>query len=639
MALLDDINRVWRDFVRYTGDGLPGAPAGRPLPNGDPASGQHYPGKDEIRDLLISMLQATGDPTALQTLISSVNAASTRTLLPFSAAATGTGAAYSITVTSIPINGQTFHWTPHIDSTVDNPTLTITDGTTTVTRTLYAADSGPVRLRGGAPYITRQGAGVNYVLTQQAFSERRVSDFAPIRAASAVAVPSTYGSLQPLPVSGPTPYQIQPFHTRASFLMQGPAGVLDCSNMIPGTLAEVYVRSGDKIVAGAGRSFLGRAGGTATGTGNAIVRVIAFYTHIALEEVSGAAPTYAASEPLTYDTTIAVGGQSNANLFALSGGIGGFSWGLRNWLQTPIHKSVRWVNGATGGSALDRRSVSAESDLYWWDNATDLPGPALTTFTAALDAAVADGAPPPAWVMWSQGEADAGAIQVGLFSTNDMVTTIRAVWGHIRALYPGIRFIVNPLGSHDDRTPDRGANAVRVAYLRAIAAENWAHQGAELYDLQRAEGDIHYFGQSYAVAGARLARIWANITDGQSNRLGPRVTGSTVAPGGRSVTLAVDWGSAAFTPQPSRVNADNPFGIYAIAPGADPVAAPIPLMSVQVADGVIRITSSFDLTGHQIGGPWGYMAEARRGHIIRDLETDPYHLMPGQPLRSFLIQL
>lgn len=49
MAISDVINRVFREFRRYTGDGLPGEPANAPLPIGDPQSGVHNPKKSEIR--------------------------------------------------------------------------------------------------------------------------------------------------------------------------------------------------------------------------------------------------------------------------------------------------------------------------------------------------------------------------------------------------------------------------------------------------------------------------------------------------------------------------------------------------------------------------------------------------------------
>lgn len=43
-------NIVWRDHVRYTGDGLPNEPVGKPAPIGDETSGIHNPKKPEIRD-------------------------------------------------------------------------------------------------------------------------------------------------------------------------------------------------------------------------------------------------------------------------------------------------------------------------------------------------------------------------------------------------------------------------------------------------------------------------------------------------------------------------------------------------------------------------------------------------------------
>lgn len=43
-------NEVFRDFVRFTGDGLPGEPVNAPLPHGDPSSGVHQPSKRDIRE-------------------------------------------------------------------------------------------------------------------------------------------------------------------------------------------------------------------------------------------------------------------------------------------------------------------------------------------------------------------------------------------------------------------------------------------------------------------------------------------------------------------------------------------------------------------------------------------------------------
>lgn len=72
MPLLDDINRVLRDFERYTGDGKPGAPTAAPLPTGDPSSGVYNLRKHDLRELLKAIAQSMGDPSALQDLLTEI---------------------------------------------------------------------------------------------------------------------------------------------------------------------------------------------------------------------------------------------------------------------------------------------------------------------------------------------------------------------------------------------------------------------------------------------------------------------------------------------------------------------------------------------------------------------------------------
>ncbi|QFQ87309.1 hypothetical protein F8A10_07660 [Paracoccus kondratievae] len=74
MAVTDDINIALRDFERYTGDGLPNAPVGHPLPVGDPRSGVHHPNKAELRNLLITIAQTMGDPDALDEIVAATGA-------------------------------------------------------------------------------------------------------------------------------------------------------------------------------------------------------------------------------------------------------------------------------------------------------------------------------------------------------------------------------------------------------------------------------------------------------------------------------------------------------------------------------------------------------------------------------------
>lgn len=49
---------LFRDFVRYTGDGLPNEPVGKPAPIGDPASGIFNPPKKNLRDLANVAIEA-----------------------------------------------------------------------------------------------------------------------------------------------------------------------------------------------------------------------------------------------------------------------------------------------------------------------------------------------------------------------------------------------------------------------------------------------------------------------------------------------------------------------------------------------------------------------------------------------------
>lgn len=58
------LNKTFREHRRYTGDGLPSAPSGAPLPVGDPSSGVHNPAKSDIRGAFAdvqTVLQAAVD--------------------------------------------------------------------------------------------------------------------------------------------------------------------------------------------------------------------------------------------------------------------------------------------------------------------------------------------------------------------------------------------------------------------------------------------------------------------------------------------------------------------------------------------------------------------------------------------------
>lgn len=64
MPLVDDIQEAFRDFVSWS--------ASYPLPVGNPSTGVHNPSKADIRNVLIEMLRASGDPEALQDILTAL---------------------------------------------------------------------------------------------------------------------------------------------------------------------------------------------------------------------------------------------------------------------------------------------------------------------------------------------------------------------------------------------------------------------------------------------------------------------------------------------------------------------------------------------------------------------------------------
>lgn len=69
MPTIDDINEKLRDFVGWN--------SANPLPTGDPETGVFHPSKKDLRDLFIAILQAQGDPDALDRIIAAVSKGAT----------------------------------------------------------------------------------------------------------------------------------------------------------------------------------------------------------------------------------------------------------------------------------------------------------------------------------------------------------------------------------------------------------------------------------------------------------------------------------------------------------------------------------------------------------------------------------
>lgn len=91
------VDEVFRDFVRFTGDGLPNEPVGKPLPIGDPSSGVHHPQKKDIREAITPVFAAAelAQAAMLDVQGASLYAADLPTLLLNNAASFPAGTIFS----------------------------------------------------------------------------------------------------------------------------------------------------------------------------------------------------------------------------------------------------------------------------------------------------------------------------------------------------------------------------------------------------------------------------------------------------------------------------------------------------------------------------------------------------------------
>lgn len=86
---MPNASEVFRDFIRFTGDGKPNAPTNAPLPVGDPQSGQHNPAKAEIRSWAAAIEALNGNPSALDARLIPIENSLSPTFASRAAAVTG----------------------------------------------------------------------------------------------------------------------------------------------------------------------------------------------------------------------------------------------------------------------------------------------------------------------------------------------------------------------------------------------------------------------------------------------------------------------------------------------------------------------------------------------------------------------
>lgn len=110
-----EVNRVWREFKRYTGDGLPGEPANAALPVGDPQSGPQNAKKSELRAMLIAVLVAAG--LAVEAAEDAVDRAEIEADRAEAAADAAEAAVSSVSVTSFPTKAAAEAFAPAVGPT------------------------------------------------------------------------------------------------------------------------------------------------------------------------------------------------------------------------------------------------------------------------------------------------------------------------------------------------------------------------------------------------------------------------------------------------------------------------------------------------------------------------------------------
>ncbi|WP_172330369.1 hypothetical protein [Mangrovicoccus sp. HB161399] len=459
------------------------------------------------------------------------------------------------------------------------------------------------------------------------------------RAAAGLGIPTNEFMSRPIRVDGRRPFQWAPV-ARGAALELGGNATADLSHVVDGTDAVILAQPGARIVAGGGRTFLGTVGQMATAGSKLALRVMRIGQELILQQMTQGDLEYGPAAKVTHDLRFVCGGQSNMSLMEERGGWGGFSAALARGLRGSRNLSVDFVNGATGGTPLDRRSAGPSSGPHWWDAATGKPGPALDFFMEQLAIAAADGQDIPMRCFWTQGESDANALQNRRLTTPEFIDTILAVWDHIWARYPEMDFIVNMIGGYEYLVAECGTNAARVGYLRAIEQREKAHHGIEMYDLPRDWWDIHYQYGGYAIAGARMAAHLLNLDHGADNELGPRVTGAKLQEDGKSVILSIDWGrTQPCAPPQVMLQESRPYGIYFLPPGGNPADLPIDAVGARFLGRDLMVRSKQELAGCSVGGPYGCCTDARRGHVLHDMSFNNFSGDRGLPLRSFLVDI
>lgn len=331
---------------------------------------------------------------------------------------------------------------------------------------------------------------------------------------------------------------------------------------------------------------------------------------------------YGGAEAPACDFSIITAGQSLARRLTAGAGTGGFQKGWRDYTGR-TSDSFWWLEGAIGGSGL---VPAAHSTSYWWDPATNTPGPNALAWKAALDAKPS-GQPAPSLIIWIFGQTDAGKIGTDPTMTLDAYkSTLKTCLEWLQdQINPETRtpVMICPVGAWDNPY-DKVVQSVRWVEMDLIAENDSFHLGPAYFDLPRPWEDVHHHTNGQALLGYRIAAVMDNILHGAGHATGPKVTGIQALDGGTHYRLTI-----AAHPQQQFTRPLAPEGFVIYAAGANPlVDAPIPTKSAvwaQISETVWSLT--FDLGAAfpdaTLMFPYGACTWSRGGRWPMNLRNDP----------------
>lgn len=406
-----------------------------------------------------------------------------------------------------------------------------------------------------------------------------------------------------------------------AFYVVGTAGLLDVSGMYISQTIDV------DVAATATLTLVTPPGSTWRGTAGATQLAIPADSSLRVRRNQG---SFEAERRQMFTTTAAValaapslvlpiGGQSyavDAGRHALPGLQDGRT-------LCGLTRSVRTIEGVAFGASCFLSGVPGQSDNHLWNQVTGLPGPNYPRMLAALqadpDIALVQDV---AWMHFLNDMENFGP--TGDNTPATMVTAIRAFVARLRTDLgkPTLRFhfCAGPPSQPVSETlfPSNRWGAMRRAVLDAVAGQANMWIAPPFYDLAlpyaAGETDRHAGFVQLARWGQRFALHLANVVNGQSNWLGPVITGFAEESGGASYAWTVDVGTGRNVRLPQ-----DAAGFRLLPPGTHLFDTPLEVVRAAWSGGASLIFRQFlavPTPGARPVYPWGPLEEMQDPETI-----------------------